>query len=84
MTEKTSDEIARELQETRERLTKSVDDLQDYVRPSNVANRGLEKVTSFFVDETGQPRAERIAAVGASVLAFFGVAMKARNKKSDD
>jgi Protein of unknown function (DUF3618) len=84
MAENTSDDIARELQETRERLTKSVEDLQEYVRPTNVANRGLEKVTSFFVDEDGQPRAERIAAVGASVLAFFGVAMKARNKKSDD
>jgi len=84
MAENTSDEIARELQETRERLSKSVDDLQDYVRPSNVANRGLEKVSGFFVDEQGQPRAERIAAVGAGVLAFFGVAMKSRSKKSDN
>jgi len=84
MAENSSDDIARELQETRERLTKSVDDLQEYVRPSNVANRGLEKVTSFFVDEEGQPRTERIAAVGAGVLAFFGIAMKSRSKKSDD
>jgi len=84
MAENTSDEIARELQETRERLSKSVDDLQDYVRPTNVANRGLEKVSGFFVDEQGQPRAERIAAVGAGVLAFFGVAMKSRSKKSDN
>lgn len=84
MAENTSDEIARELQETRERLSKSVDDLQDYVRPTNVANRGMEKVSGFFVDEQGQPRAERIAAVGAGVLAFFGVAMKSRSKKSND
>ena len=84
MAENTSDEIARELQETRERLSKSVDDLQDYVRPTNVAHRGLEKVSGFFVDEQGQPRAERIAAVGAGVLAFFGVAMKSRSKKSDN
>lgn len=84
MAENPSDEIARQLQETRERLTKSVEDLQDYVRPTNVASRGVEKVTSFFVDAEGQPRAERIAALGASVLAFFGIAMKARSKKSDD
>lgn len=84
MAENPSDEIARQLQETRERLSKSVDDLQDYVRPGNVANRGIEKVTKFFVDEEGQPRAERIAAVSASVLAFFGIALKARGKKSDD
>ena len=42
MAENSSDDIARELQQTRERLTKSVDDLQEYVRPSNVANRGIE------------------------------------------
>lgn len=84
MAENTSDDIARELQETRERLSKSVEDLQDYVRPANVANRGLDKVTGFFVDAQGQPRAERIAAVGASVLAFFGIAMKAKSKKGDD
>jgi len=84
MAENTSDDIARELQETRDRLTKSVEDLQDYVRPSNVASRGLDKVTSFFVAEDGQPRAERIAAVSAGVLAFFGIAMKSRSKKTDD
>jgi len=84
MAENTADEIARELEQTRERLAKSVEDLQEYVRPSNVANRGLGKVTSFFVDSAGQPRAERIAAVSAGVLAFFGVAMKARSKNSDD
>lgn len=84
MAENSSDDIARELQQTRERLTKSVDDLQEYVRPSNIANRGIEKVTSFFVDAEGQPRAERIAAVSAGVLAFFGIAMKSRSKKTDD
>lgn len=84
MAENPSDEIARQLEQTRERLTKSVDDLQDYVRPSNVANRGLEKVTGFFVDADGQPRAERIAAVGAGVLAFFGIALKAKSKKGEN
>ncbi|NBU31680.1 MAG: DUF3618 domain-containing protein [Actinobacteria bacterium] len=83
MAENPSDELARELQQTRERLSKSVDDLQEYVRPSNVANRGLEKVSSFFVTEDGQPRTERIAAVSASVLAFFGLALKSRGKKDN-
>jgi hypothetical protein len=84
MSENSSDEIARQLAETRERLNKSVEELQDYVRPSNVASRGLGKINEFFVNEEGQPRPERIAAVGASLLAFFGIALKVRGKNSED
>jgi hypothetical protein len=84
MTDNTPEELAKELKETRERLGKSVEELQDYVRPGNIADRGVKKVTGFFVDEDGAPRAERIAAVSAGVLAFFGIVFKARKSDSDD
>ena len=84
MTENSADDLAKEMKETRERLSATVENLQDYVRPANVANRGMKKVTNFFVNEDGDPRPERIAAVGAGVLAFFGVVLKARKSNPDD
>jgi len=84
MTENTPDNLAQELKETRDRLSKTVEQLQDYVRPANVASRGVKKVTDFFVTDEGAPRPERIAAVGAGILAFFGVVLKSRHSDSDD
>mgnify|MGYP006268354727 CR=1 FL=1 len=84
MSQNSPDDLAKELAETRERLSKSVEDLQDYVRPKNVAGRGLQRLSGFFVDEQGAPRPERIAAVSAGVLAFFGIVLKSRNSDSDN
>ena len=84
MAENPSDQIARELEQSRARLFKKVDELQDYVNPKNVANRGIAKVSKFFVDSEGQPKIERVAAVSASVLAFFGLALKSRGGKDSD
>ena len=78
--EQSADQLAQELKETRERLTQTVNDLTDYVRPSSVASRSLDKVTSFFTDSEGEPRAERIAGAVASVVGVLGIVKKTRGK----
>jgi|GEM_PF-1728957 len=78
--EQSADQLAQELKETRERLTQTVNDLTDYVRPSSVASRSLDKLTGFFTDAEGEPRAERIAGVVASVVGVLGLVKKSRGK----
>ena len=75
-----ADQLAQELKETRERLTQTVNELTDYVRPSSVASRSLDKVTSFFTDPDGEPRAERIAGAVASLVGVLGIVKKTRSK----
>ena len=75
-----ADQLAKELKETRERLTQTVNDLTDYVRPSSVASRGLDKLTGFFTDADGEPRAERIAGAVASLVGVLGIVKKTRSK----
>lgn len=75
-----ADQLARELKETRERLTQTVNDLTDYVRPSNVASRSLDKLTGFFTNADGEPRTERIAGAVASLVGVLGILKKTRGK----
>jgi hypothetical protein len=79
-TSHSADQLAQELKETRERLTRTVSDLTDYVRPSSVASRTLDKVSAFFTDADGEPRAERIAGAVASVVGVLGLVKKSRSK----
>ena len=78
--EQSADQLAQELKETRERLTQTVNDLTDYVRPSSVASRSMDKVTGFFTDSDGEPRAERIAGAVASLVGVLGILKKTRDK----
>lgn len=84
MAENPSDKIAKELEQSRERLFQHVEQLQQYLSPKNVASRGFAKISDFFVTEDGQPKIERVAATGASILAFFGLALKKRGEKSSE
>lgn len=78
--QRNADQLARELQETRERLSRTVNDLSDYVRPRSIFARGLGKMTEFFTDEQGSPRPERIAGVVASVVGFLRLAQRRHGK----
>ena len=69
-------EIERDIEETRARLATSIDELADRVSPKNVAKRGAVKAARLtVVDETGEPRTTRIAAIGAALLAVVGVVL---------
>lgn len=76
-----ADALAKQLQETRERLEQTIEDIGDYVRPKNIATRSMDKVTDFFKTDDGQPQTQRIAAALASVVGTIGLLKKSRGKK---
>ena len=73
------DRIAQELSEARTALTDSVEQLEDYLKPKQVASRGVQKVTEFFVDENGQIKPERLAIAGAALLGLIGLITRDRD-----
>ena len=77
---RTSQQIEDDLIVTRARLAGRLDDLQAYVAPRAVLGRQLERVRSFYVDEFGGVRPERIAATAAVVVAL--VALRIRRGRS--
>ncbi|WP_205474374.1 DUF3618 domain-containing protein [Nocardioides sp. SYSU D00038] len=72
--------IEREIEETRERLATTIDQLLHRSNPKTIVNREVSQVKAWFVDpETGQPRADHIVKLAAGVLgtvAFFVVVRK--------
>ena len=79
-TSKTSVQISQELKETRERITQTIDELNDFVRPVRVAARGLDKLTALFVDAEGEPRTERIVGTAASFATLIGLLKRTTSK----
>ncbi len=76
---RTSAEIAAELDRTRERLSGDVEALRDYFAPSNLARRGSERATGWFLDDFGGIRPERVAAAVAPVaLLVLGFGLSRR------
>ncbi len=71
--------LAVEMAETRTRLIETVSDLEEYVRPSNVASRGFHKVSEAFLDDEGKPRPERLAAVAAGLAGIVGLIAKKKD-----
>lgn len=71
--------LAADLANTRARLMDTVNDLEDYIRPSNVASRGFHKVSEAFLDDDGKPRPERLAAVAAGLAGIVGLIAKGRD-----
>lgn len=64
------------IQERQRRLASTVDELTHRVSPKEVARRGAAtaqvKAREAVTAEDGSPRTERIAAVGAAVVAVVG------------
>ena len=61
-------EIEADMATTRARLAATVNQLEDRVKPANVARRGIDTVKGFFVDEYGGVRPERVAVVVGGVV----------------
>jgi hypothetical protein len=66
---RTAAEIQSEMDATRERLAETIAQLQDALQPKNIMNRQVEKVKSFYVDEYGAVRPEKVAATVGVVVA---------------
>jgi hypothetical protein len=78
--ERTPAEIEAEIAATRERLAGTVDAIADRVKPANVARRGAESARAQVVDEQGQVRTTRAAAIAAAAVALVGLAVWRRNR----
>jgi hypothetical protein len=62
-------ELAREIEETRERLASTIDELVFRASPKTIVSREVATVKAFFVDTaTGQPRTENILKVVGGVV----------------
>lgn len=70
---KSADQLIADIDARRERILSTVGDLQSFASPSNIANRGLNKALSFFTNEEGKPRPERIVIAVAGVLGLIGL-----------
>jgi hypothetical protein len=72
------DSIEREMEETRERLAETIDQLVNRTNPKNVVRRELDAVKATFVDAQGNPRTENIVKVAAGVAGFVAVLVAIR------
>jgi len=61
--------LEREIEETRERLASTIDQLVYRAHPKTIVKREVSSVTGYFVDElTGQPRTNNILKVAGGVV----------------
>jgi hypothetical protein len=67
--------LEREIEETRERLADTIDQLTYRAHPKTIVNRQVTSLKGHYVDlETGQPRTENIlktAGIVVGVVAVF-------------
>ena len=73
--DRTPEEIAQSLNQTRERLISSLDEIANRTKPEKLAKAQLDRVREFYVDEHGAVRVDR-AAKTAGVLAALVVLRK--------
>ena len=68
MGEKNLNEIEAEIEQTRERLAASIDQLAYRAHPKTIASRQVASVRSFFLDADGAPRQDNIIKVVGGVV----------------
>ena len=73
MAEERTESLEREIEETRERLAATIDQLVDRTSPKNVVRREIAAVKATFVDADGNPRTENILKVVGGVAGFVGL-----------
>jgi hypothetical protein len=67
-------EIARDIEETRERLAATIDELLYRAHPKTVVSREVYDLKAFFVDPlSGQPRTDNILKVVGTVVGAVGL-----------
>ena len=78
--ERSPAEIEAEIERTRARLAGTVDAIAERVKPANVARRGVEAARAQVVDERGELRPDRVAAVGVAVAVLVGMVIRRRSR----
>lgn len=76
---KQTDELVQEIDEIRERLANTVDELVVAVHPRSIARRTFASIKSRFVDETGAVRTEVVLPIaGAAAAVIVGAVVVRR------
>ena len=68
-----TDAIEREMEQTRERLASTIDQLVHRSSPKTIVRREVATVKGYFVDHDGNPRTENILKVAGGVAGFVAV-----------
>lgn len=79
MAERDLNSLERDIEQTREQLATTIDQLLHRSNPKTIARREADQVRGFFMDTSGAPRQDNIVkvAVGvASVVVVFAVIRK--------
>ena len=75
---RTADVIAAEIEATCLNITANVAALEKYVKPANLAAKGMGTAGAFFLDEDGELRVERVVAVSAAGIGLLGLLTRSR------
>ena len=71
--------LEREIEETRQRLASTIDQLAHRAHPKTIVGRQVTTVRSHFVDlDTGAPRTDNILKVAGGVAGFVAVVIVIR------
>ena len=75
---RTADVIAAEIEATCLNITANVAALEKYVKPANLAAKGMGSAGAFFLDEDGELRVERVVVVSAAGIGLLGLLTRSR------
>ena len=71
--------LEREIEETRQRLASTIDQLAYRAHPKTIVGRQVESVKSNFVDlDSGEPRTDNILKVAGAVVGLIVLVVVAR------
>jgi len=65
--------LEREIEETRERLARTIDQLVHRANPKTIVNREITTIRSHFVAGDGSPRTDNILKVGGGVAGVIAL-----------
>ena len=74
-----NDSIEREMEEARDRLASTIDQLLHRTNPKTIVRREVETVKATFVDAQGNPRTENILKVAGGVAGLVAVLVVIRH-----
>ena len=74
--------LEREMEETRERLAATIDELVTRTSPKNVVDRRVAEVKAVFVDTNGDPRTDNVLKVVGGLFGFVGLLVLIRRVTS--
>lgn len=80
--DRTPEEIAADIAETRNRLAGTIDELVYRAQPKTIIRRQAEVLKAKFVDENGSPKTDAIVKVAGAVVGFVVVIVAIRKLTS--